>query len=93
MCPTEKEHKRYYEKNKTNYDVLCDLGIVYGMRGDARNALDYSLQALKINDKDPSLFYNIAISYQNLGDAEKAKEYMAKADKLKASASDSTRKE
>ena len=82
-----------YEKNKTNYDVLCDLGIVYGMRGDARNALDYSLQALKINDKDPSLFYNIAISYQNLGDAEKAKEYMAKADKLKASASDSTRKE
>ncbi len=84
---------RAYEKNKNNFDVLCDLGIVYGIRGDIRKSLDFSLQAMKINDKDPSLLYNIGISYQSLGEVEKGKEYVAKAEKLKAAAGDTTLKQ
>jgi tetratricopeptide (TPR) repeat protein len=81
-----------YEKNNKNYDVLTDLGIVCGMRGDLKNSLAYSLEALKINPNDPALCYNIGITYQNLGETEKAKEFLDKSAKINALAGDSTSK-
>jgi len=73
-----------YQKNPKNYDVLTDLGIVYGMMGDPRNSLQYSLEALKINDKDASLLYNIGITYKTLGDEAKATEFMDRSARIAA---------
>jgi tetratricopeptide (TPR) repeat protein len=77
--------QKAYEKNKSNFDVLTGLGVVYGMRGDLRKSLDFSLQAMQINGNDPSLLTNIGVSYQNLGEPEKAKEFFDKAEKNNAS--------
>ncbi|MEI7896217.1 MAG: hypothetical protein WCJ26_04225 [bacterium] len=84
--------QKAYEKNNKNFDVLTDLGLVYGMRGDLKNSLDYSLQALKINSEDPALLTNIGITYQNLGQPEKAKPFLEKSEKLNAALSDTVRK-
>jgi tetratricopeptide (TPR) repeat protein len=82
--------ERAYARNNRNYDVLTDLGIVHGMRGDLKSSLDYSLQALEINPNDPALLYNIGITYQNLGQPEQAKEFLDKSAKLNASANAKT---
>jgi len=81
-----------YEKNHKNYDVLTDLGIVLGMRGDLRNSLEYSLQALQINANDPALLYNIGITYQNLGEPENAKGFLEKSANINATLNDTTGK-
>jgi protein O-mannosyl-transferase len=82
--------KQAYEKNNKNFDVLTDLGTVFGMRGDLRNSLEYSLQALRINENDPALLYNIGTTYQNLGEPEKAREFFEKEAKINQSLADST---
>ena len=74
--------QKAYEKNPKNYDVLTDLGTVCGMHGDLRNSLKYSLEALQIDGNDPALLYNIGITYQNLGETEKAKLFFEKSEKV-----------
>lgn len=71
-----------YEKNNKNFDVLCGLGVVYGMHGDLGRSLEYSLQAMRLNENDPALLTNIGITYQNLGEPEKAKQFLEKAAKI-----------
>lgn len=84
--------QKAYSRNNRNYDVLSDLGIVLGMRGELRSSLDYSLQALQISRSDASLLYNIGITYQNLGEPGKAKEFLELSAKMNATQHDSTGK-
>jgi len=71
-----------YEKNPQNLDAISGLAIVYGMKGDLKNSLQYSLAGLKIKGDDPSLLYNTGITYKNLGENEKGEEFLQRAARL-----------
>jgi len=73
---------RAYEKNNNNPDVLSGLAVVYGMKGDLKKSLQFSLAGLKFKGDDPSLLYNIGITYQNLGEKEKGEEFLKRAFRL-----------
>jgi tetratricopeptide (TPR) repeat protein len=62
--------------------VLSGLAVVYGMKGDLKKSLQFSLAGLKFKGDDPSLLYNIGITYQNLGEKEKGEEFLKRAFRL-----------
>jgi len=74
--------QKAYEVNPRNVDVLSDLGTVYGMKKDPQKSLEYSLKGLQINGNDPMLLMNAGISYQQLGESAKAKEFIDKAHRI-----------
>jgi len=71
--------EKAYEANPMNLEVLKDLGTAYGIAGDARKSIDYSLKGLAIQPDDAFLLMNTGIGYQNLGDPVKGKEYIDRA--------------
>jgi tetratricopeptide (TPR) repeat protein len=74
--------QKAYEVNPRNTDVLRDLGTVYGMKRDPRKSLEYSLKGLALKSDDALLWMNAGIGYQQIGETEKAKEYINKAHKI-----------
>ena len=61
------------------FQTYKDLGVAYGMNGNYSKALEVMLNAEKINPSDKQLMTNIAQTYRQLGDIEKANEYFQKA--------------
>ncbi len=66
----------------SNIDVLKDLGMAYGLSKQYDNALEVFLRAVKFKPNDKQLNINVGLSYQNLGNNEKAQQYFAKAEKM-----------
>ena len=74
--------KKAVEKEPNNADALSDLGKAYGMVQQYQNALDVFLSAHQFNPRSKTLCQNISLTYQNLGNIEKAQEYANLASKL-----------
>ena len=71
-----------YEANPQNIEVIKDLVIVYGMKGDFNKSLEFSLKGLEIEKNDAFLLYNTGITYRNLGKPDLAKDYIRKAGEI-----------
>ncbi len=74
--------ERASELEPGNIDIINDLGLAYGLSNQYTNALNTFLAALQFKPNDKQLHINIGLSYQNLGNEEKAKQYFAKAERL-----------
>ena len=71
--------QKAYLSNPRNVEVLKDLATVYGIKGDLKKSLEYSLIGLKINKNDAFLLYNTGTTYKNLGQEALGREYIKKA--------------
>ncbi|PLX09098.1 MAG: hypothetical protein C0596_04680 [Marinilabiliales bacterium] len=60
-----------------------DLGVAYGMKGYYDKALDAFEKAIELDPNDPQTYFNAGVTYQQLGDMEKANEYLMKSEELK----------
>jgi tetratricopeptide (TPR) repeat protein len=56
----------------TTYD---SLGIVYNLKKDYRSALAALKTAMELNPGNPGSYLNLAMTYQSMGDRQKAEEY------------------
>ncbi len=54
------------------YEVLANLSALYSQRQDYAQSAAYSLQALKMNDRDYIVWDNLRLAYEALGEAAKA---------------------
>ncbi len=73
--------QKAYDLDSTNVEVLRDLATAHGMNGDYEKSLKFSLKAVRLVPNDSLLYVNIAVSYQNMGNKEKADEFFRKAHK------------
>lgn len=64
-----------YPKDLMAYNILA---IYYITNGDADNALKYFLSAEKVNNKDAVVLFNIGRVYAEMGQNDKAREYLNK---------------
>ncbi len=71
--------KQAYQVNPQNLEVIRDLATVYGITGDVRSSLEYSLKGLEINKDDAFLLYSAGVGYSNLGQKALGQEYLDKA--------------
>ena len=55
------------------------MGIAYGMKGNFEKALELNQRVLDIDANNAKAALNIAITYQNIGNKEKADLYFQKA--------------
>ncbi|MCX6304737.1 MAG: hypothetical protein NT040_07205 [Bacteroidetes bacterium] len=60
--------------DSTKLDCLSDLGVAFAMKGDFPMSAFYLEKALKIVPNDMKIRQNLAASYYNMGNVEKAKE-------------------
>jgi tetratricopeptide (TPR) repeat protein len=78
----------YLEKakklNPNDSRVYKDLGVAYGINKNYSKALEMMLYSIKLKPLDYTTLYNIALTYNALGNTEKAKEYFAKGDTVKS---------
>jgi tetratricopeptide (TPR) repeat protein len=58
------------------------LAVVLSKSGRARQAIAFHQKAISLNPKDPSFYYNSAISYLILGDVKNAQEQKQQLEKL-----------
>ncbi|HID31789.1 MAG TPA: tetratricopeptide repeat protein [bacterium (Candidatus Stahlbacteria)] len=54
-------------------DVLLELGQSYLLNRQYREAICKFKEALKINPRDPELYYHLGLAYEGAGDIEEAK--------------------
>lgn len=59
-----------------------NMGIAYAMTGNAPQAIATFQEGLKKHPNAANLYFNLAVAYQNLGEAQKAEEAMTMARKL-----------
>ncbi len=62
-----------------------DLGVACALTGKFKESLRYFEKVLEIDPTDPANYINLGITYQNLGNSEKAAELFREAEKLKNS--------
>lgn len=74
--------KRASVLDPTNTAILSDLGLAYGLSDRYDDALNVFISAFQFKPNDKTLCTHIGMTYQKLGNEEKAGQYYAKADKL-----------
>jgi tetratricopeptide (TPR) repeat protein len=60
------------------------LGVAYGFKQDYQNAIRAFEKALEINPDYSKIYYNLGITYKQLGMEDKASENFAKAKQLES---------
>lgn len=78
----------YLEKaNLCNFDKTAsffrDLGVAYGMSGNFQPALENFLKAIELDPNDFQTYFNAGLTYQQLGQMDKANFYINKSQELK----------
>jgi eukaryotic-like serine/threonine-protein kinase len=64
--------------NSRDAEVLSSLAMYHAMRGERKPALDNLSTALSLSPKNPGLLFNAGITYQQLGDTERALDALEK---------------
>lgn len=67
--------KQATQKNSGNVSFYEDLGVAYGFKGDYKNAIATFEKGLKLQPNNKQLIRNIGVTYQQMGQEEKAREY------------------
>lgn len=70
------------EINPNEIDALYGMGLLCAYEQDYEQAANYFERALEKTDKNASLYYAAAINYHNLGQPEKAREHLEKAQSM-----------
>ncbi len=71
-------------KANPNHAGTCkDLGVAYGIKGDYSASLEWFLKAQNLDPRDPDGYINLGITYQRLGNTEKAREYFKKGEQMR----------
>jgi len=66
---------RLLVRDRPDYDLGYDgLAVTLSKSGRARDAITLHQKAISLNSKEPSYYYNLALSYLILGETEKAVE-------------------
>ena len=76
--------ERARKLNPKDPRVYKDLGVAYGINKQYSKALEMMLHSIQLRPSDYTTLYNIALTYQALGNTEKANEYFAKGNLLKS---------
>jgi superkiller protein 3 len=67
---------KYAENDRINesakFDKYFEEGIIYGRKGDFQKAVDAFQKAIDLNPDDASVYYNLGITFDNVGDFQKA---------------------
>ncbi len=78
---------KYFElAKKHNINIASfyrDFAVAYGMLHNYRDALNHFLKAQELDPDDVQTYYNIAITYNMIGDMPKANEYFAIYNRMK----------
>ncbi len=69
--------------NPDNKDVCKDLGVAFGMNGEFGESVKWLEKAIILAPDDYTLYINLGITYQRMGNFKKANEYFLKAGKLR----------
>ncbi len=69
--------------NPESKDVCKDLGVAYGLSGQYDESVRWLEKAIILQPEDASLYINMVITYQRMGNQEKAGEYFLKAESIK----------
>jgi tetratricopeptide (TPR) repeat protein len=69
--------------NPDNKDVCKDLGVAYGMAGQPDESIKWLEKATTLDPYDYTIYINLGITYQRMGNFRKASEYFIKAEKMK----------
>lgn len=77
--------KLVYGLKKDNADYWESLGLCYAVKQDYGNALNYFHQGIEKNPDAAKLYYNVGITFANLGVKDSADYYMNKATGMDAS--------
>ncbi len=64
---------------KEKLEKLIELGKFYFLNEKYNDAITKFDQALKLNDKNPEIYYNLGVIYESKNDIEKAKKMYQKA--------------
>jgi len=72
-----------YSLNTNDASVLENLGIVYGIKGQFEKSLYFFNQALIYDPDNARIFMNIAGTYTQMKQSDKAMEYIQKAETLR----------
>ncbi len=75
----EKANQCNFKKDASFYR---DLGVAYGLSGQFRPALENFLKSLELDSNDYQTYYNVGLTFQQLGDMQKANTYFAKAQEI-----------
>ena len=74
---------RILVRDQPNYDLGCDgYAVTLAKSGRAKEAIPFHQKAISLNPKEPSYYYNLAISYLIVGDTAKALEQQKKLQEL-----------
>ena len=76
--------ERAYTLNPNRKEALKDLGVAYGMSGQAQKAIELFTKALQADPDDAQIYFNLAISYKMLGDEAQYQKYIEISNKLKS---------
>jgi Flp pilus assembly protein TadD len=76
-----------YAISPTDASLLENLGVAYGLKKDFPKSIDFFNKAITAKPDNPQLYMNLAGSYANLGDKQKAAECKAKAIELQRAGS------
>lgn len=68
-------------EDPNNEPVLRNLAGIFARLGNQQEALQYFLRAYALRPDDPYLWVGIGLAYAQLGDREKAMEYLQKTEK------------
>lgn len=80
MIYLQKADKCNFNKNASFYK---DLGVVYGMSSMYPEALNSFLKAIEYDPSDSQTYFNVGVTYQQLGDIQNANLYLSKSEELK----------
>ena len=78
----EKANQCIFYKDASFYR---DLGVAYGMSAQFKPALDNFLKSLELDSNDFQTYFNVGITYQQLGDFANANLYFQKAQEIQNS--------
>jgi tetratricopeptide (TPR) repeat protein len=63
---------------------LENIGIIYGIKKKFKESIEYFNKALLLEPNKPAIYENIGNTYNMMGDKQKAQEYFARAQAVKA---------
>jgi Flp pilus assembly protein TadD len=69
--------------NRDSKELCKDIGVAYGLSGQLKESVKWLEKAATIDPADYTIYINLGITYQRMGNPDKAKEYFMKAEQLK----------